>query len=628
MIEIIKKYNIFYIVLLTIAFFSSCKTVDKCAENPEIGNLGSILNSNLDEHSPSILVLPEEVKTAFPNVDTKDYLYYTTTRYDQGSNEAVYRAKLMELNDGIELVDDPNFPINDTLNFRNAGLPSFFYNETSGKLELYFAALPKKGRLSRDIFFSEFNFEENAWSEAKSLSDINSSHYESHPAISPDGKFLVFSSDRPGGLGDIDLWYSVRNDTAWSIPVNLGEGINTKSTDYTPSFLPNMDLLFASNGFEKDRTDFDIFVAKFVQDTEESVEPAEVDTLVENESLSKSLWENPTPFNYPINSEFDETGPAVHNNTVYLSSNRRGGCGGKDIYAFHLCGPVFLNGTIFSLEDNILLEGDIFLKNEAGEVLAHSEVSANGTFDLGAILPNNNYIVDYKNRCFPLRRNIYDFSAPCSDSSVVVVTLQMGLPEKNAELELTEVEIPYFVTGYYKPNTEMNLDALRLKFTYNLFGNSQKTKYIENPGENYNNFTSQVEAGLNDVVNYIANMIGSIRNLCLPEEERGVLKIHVQGWADPRPISANSEYADADINDTVFNLNVKKGASMDNLLLSKLRAYYTAKYFQEELAKVYSLEEIEKGVLWSIEGMGIDTTENVDLELKRKVKIFLEYIEK
>ncbi len=600
-----NKNLIIILLILTVAC-NSCKTVDNCKENNELGNLGSIINSNLDEHSPSVLVLPEEVKANHANIDTNDYLYYTTTRYDQGTNEAISRALLHDLNSGVERITDPSFPLNDTNAFRHAGLPVFYYNNATGKLELYFAALPKKGRLSRDIFYSELDMASNTWSYPVSL-PVNSQHYESHPAISPDGKILMFSSDRPNSIGDIDLWYAARDgENLWSEPINAGAGVNTKATDYTPYFLPNQSLLFASNGHNKDRTDFDIIVAEY-------------------DSTSKT-WINPSAYSYPINSEADETGPAIYNNIIYLASNRRGGCGGKDIYSFHLCGPVLLTGKISNADPKIALDGDIFLKDNNDGILSHAAVAADGTFNLGAVQPYSSYTIDYKNRCYPNRKNIYNFSTPCSDSTTVVVIVDMKIPEKHAELELTEVEIPYFVTGYYKPNTETNLEALRLKFSYNLVGTDNKTKYIENPGHNYDEFTSQVEAGLNDVVRYIANMIANLTNLC-EAKQNGVLQINVQGWADPRQISPNAEYSDADIDDNKFNLHLKKGTRMDNNILSSLRAYYTAKYFEEELAKIYPAEELERMIAWSIEGMGVDATENIDLELKRRVKISLNYIE-
>lgn len=58
------------------------------------------------------------------------------------------------------------------------------------------------------------------------------------------------------------------------------------------------------------------------------------------------------------------------------------------------------------------------------------------------------------------------------------------------------------------------------------------------------------------------------------------IRIQIKGFADPRPISWRAKYADSPINDTEMDFAVQRGAIMDNNLLSKLRAYYTAKYFQ------------------------------------------------
>ena len=201
------------------------------------------------------------------------------------------------------------------------------------------------------------------------------------------------------------------------------------------------------------------------------------------------------------------------------------------------------------------------------------------------------------------------------------------MPEKSAELELTEIEIPFFVTGYYKPNTAANLSALRLGFTYNLYGTDRRTRYIQNPQDNYDQFVHQVEASLNDVTVYIGNMLSVLANMCVLPEDRGVLKINVQGWADPRGISAGSEYLGEDIDDEILGIRVRRGTRMDNNLLSKLRAYFTAKHFETELAKRYGMSELSKLVRWKIEGMGIDTTEDIDDELKRRVKIYLQFEE-
>lgn len=69
---------------------------------------------------------------------------------------------------------------------------------------------------------------------------------EGNPAISPDGSALVFVSTRDGGVGGPDLWASRFRDGAWSAPVNLG-GVNSPQADFAPAFSPDgRYLLFTS----------------------------------------------------------------------------------------------------------------------------------------------------------------------------------------------------------------------------------------------------------------------------------------------------------------------------------------------------------------------------------------------
>jgi outer membrane protein OmpA-like peptidoglycan-associated protein len=93
----------------------------------------------------------------------------------------------------------------------------------------------KKGSDNNDIYVS-FLMPDSTWSEPKSLGKkINlPDNNEMTPYLASDGETLYFSSDRPGGLGDNDIWMSRRLDktwTKWSDPVNLGEPINTPDWD-------------------------------------------------------------------------------------------------------------------------------------------------------------------------------------------------------------------------------------------------------------------------------------------------------------------------------------------------------------------------------------------------------------
>jgi OmpA-OmpF porin, OOP family len=93
----------------------------------------------------------------------------------------------------------------------------------------------EKGGYNNDIYVS-FLQPDNSWSEPKSLGKkINLPRYnEMTPYLASDGATLYFSSDRPGGLGDNDIWMSKRLDDSWqkwSDPVNLGAPINTPDWD-------------------------------------------------------------------------------------------------------------------------------------------------------------------------------------------------------------------------------------------------------------------------------------------------------------------------------------------------------------------------------------------------------------
>lgn len=156
------RYRTFlFCLLLPIFIFTGCGTTNDCVEQQILGNMGNIVNSNLDEHSPSISIIPAEYKQKYPNSDTNDYLYFTTTLYAQGNEEQIYNLLLNDLGAGAEHITDETFPLNNTTLFRNAGMPVFRYNAEADKLELYFAALPKTGRLSRDIYYAEKNLQTN-----------------------------------------------------------------------------------------------------------------------------------------------------------------------------------------------------------------------------------------------------------------------------------------------------------------------------------------------------------------------------------------------------------------------------------------------------------------------------------
>ncbi len=154
------------------------------------------------------------------------------------------------------------------------------------------------------------------WSQPEALSALNSSSWDGQPTLSPDAQWLVFASDRPGGAGGLDLYYSRRlPDGSWEPPQNLGPPVNTSADDAMPWFLPDGRLLYASRSSGR----WQLYAAL---------------------PVAPGQWRQAIALPPPIASEYDELTPVLWHDTLLLASNRSGGRGGYDLYAFPLCGPV------------------------------------------------------------------------------------------------------------------------------------------------------------------------------------------------------------------------------------------------------------------------------------------------
>lgn len=151
------------------------------------------------------------------------------------------------------------------------------------------------------------------WQNIQSL-PFNSSLYSCcHPAISTDGKILVFSSDMPGGEGGMDLYISRRSGTDWTVPKNLGKQINTKGNELFPFLHHSGNLYFASD-YIAGYGGYDIFEAWYDE--------------------TDKQWINPHNMGMPINTGKDDFGLIIDDNlnSGYLTSNRSGEL--DDIYRF------------------------------------------------------------------------------------------------------------------------------------------------------------------------------------------------------------------------------------------------------------------------------------------------------
>ncbi len=183
----------------------------------------------------------------------------------------------------------------------------------------------QKMNLGCDIYMVEKKNKGFGTPTKLNLKDHDSTHV-GHPAVTPDGKTLVFASNMAGGEGGVDLWVTTynRRDDSWSIPVNLGPEINTPGNDMFPTFDKDGNLFYASDGLVG-LGGLDIF---------------------STESTGDNKWGNPTNMGYPINTCADDyhifyVQKDINGERGYISSNRAGSKGpreapSEDIWSFYL----------------------------------------------------------------------------------------------------------------------------------------------------------------------------------------------------------------------------------------------------------------------------------------------------
>ena len=117
-----------------------------------------------------------------------------------------------------------------------------------------------------------------------------------------DYEILYFVSDRPGGYGNLDIWYSICKNGHYQDPVNLGPMINSEGNEITPFYHKNSKMLYFSADERKGIGDYDIFCSEG----------------------ALGAWKQPLHLDRPFNSEYNDFYFSVNQNhkSAFFSSNR------------------------------------------------------------------------------------------------------------------------------------------------------------------------------------------------------------------------------------------------------------------------------------------------------------------
>ena len=192
-----------------------------------------------------------------------------------------------------------------------------------------------------------------------------------YPAVSPDGKWLYFSSDMPGGQGGMDLWKISLDEYGYGAPENLGPQINTFADEVFPSFRANGELYFSSDG-HPGMGGLDLFRA---------------------EQDSSGIWtmEN---LGSPMNSAGDDFGMTFEGlyNRGFFSTNRGNGRGWDQIMSFE-CPEIVqsIKGWVYEKDGYELPEALVYMVGNDGTNLKLS-VRSDGSF-VQEVKPNVDYVL-------------------------------------------------------------------------------------------------------------------------------------------------------------------------------------------------------------------------------------------
>jgi len=274
-----------------------------------------------------------------------------------------------------------------------------------------------------------------------------------HPALSPDGKKLIFSSDMPGGYGGSDLYVCTNENGKWSKPVNLGERVNSIGDEVFPYWAVDSLLYFASDG-HLGFGGLDIFK-----------------TILEAEE-----WTEPENMMQPLNSSYDDFGIVLKENLKegLFSSNRPEGKGSDDIYAFRLFKEnrlskdkiavsekkITVSGYVKDLTSQSPLEDAyVFVLNPTTDDVTILKTDKNGYYQTEALY-DQPYVVKamkdtYIEDCLSFRttnnENVNEMSAPL-DLFLMKLEVNQSFKVENIYYDLDKWSI--------RPDAEPSLDKL------------------------------------------------------------------------------------------------------------------------------------------------------------------------
>ncbi len=361
--------------LLTSKYIEDCKYALKNEINPLIiiEKLPSTINTKDNEYFPKFAA------------DSRRIIFTRKTNDQENFYESIFRddkwSPAQKLTENINTTDF------------NEGAHSI---SPDGKY-LYFTGCNRPDGLgSCDIYVSQLT--NGDWGIPRNLgAPINSNNWESQPSISADGRFLYFTSNRPGGFGGYDIWKSeLLENGIWSTAINLGDKINTAFDEGSPFIhADNKTLYFASNGWPGYGQQ-DLFMSK-------------IDSM--------NNWSTPINLGSPINNHYHQNSIQItmDGDSGYISS--QDSSRQLDIYKFAVPKSIkpnpiaYIIGNIYDKDTKNNISATIAITNTASKEIVYKEKSnyIDGSF-LATLPIGYNYALHIQKEGYLFYSEQYDLS--------------------------------------------------------------------------------------------------------------------------------------------------------------------------------------------------------------------------
>ena len=405
-------------------------------------------------------------------------------------------------------------PVSEINTHENEGAQAL---SADGNILFFTACNRRQGAGSCDIYYSVRS--NDRWGAPINAGRvINSSYWEAQPSFSSDGRYLYFSSNRPGGKGMRDIWraeclgFDSNGRLMWNSPVNLGDSINTPGNETSPFIhAGNNDFYFASD-YHTGMGGFDLFVAKLKVD---------------------SVFSTPRNLGYPINTFNNEQGIHIGADglTAYFSS-ARDSISGMDIYSFPVDESIrphpatYVKAFVTDAQTGEPVQSQIDLQNLAspGQNERHEVTNKKGEILL--CLPSGeNYSFSVSKDGYLFYSNAFDLRETRQVYDPYELHIDLEPVRIGAEMNLYNI---YFETDSFRilPESEPELQQLVHFLQKNSSLSVEVQGHTDDTGSEERNMDLS-DKRASSVVDYLT--------------ERGIEKDRLQwaGYGENRPVAGN-----------------------------------------------------------------------------------------